>query len=180
MQDVFNNIVSRLQGVTVLGPNRIKAQCPSHDDAHPSFYMTLGNHAILIKDFAGCSFNQMCESLQVHPSQLFLDHTDSLARRPHKRIEKEAEAFVLPMRWNWRSQCNQLEVITDCRRVLAEDFLRSIQGTVIDVMPNEDFDFLMEQVSLARSWITLAETVEDFVFDIRSQMRREESTHAHH
>lgn len=48
------------------------ARCPSHDDTHPSLSISEGNDGkILLKCFAGCSIDEICQSLQIKQSDLF-------------------------------------------------------------------------------------------------------------
>ena len=47
--------------------------CPSHDDQRASFSFKDGNRGVLVKCHAGCSTEQICEALQLKPSDLFFD-----------------------------------------------------------------------------------------------------------
>lgn len=50
-----------------------QALCPAHDDESPSLSVTEGDGLILMICHAGCSFEAVCEALDIRPKQLFTD-----------------------------------------------------------------------------------------------------------
>lgn len=47
-------------------------RCPAHDDKNPSLSISEANDGtILLKCFRGCSFNEICTTLNINPSNLF-------------------------------------------------------------------------------------------------------------
>lgn len=49
---------------------RYTACCPSHDDHNPSLSITLDSDKVLLYCHAGCSFNSICDALDLEPSEL--------------------------------------------------------------------------------------------------------------
>ncbi len=62
-----------LQGVKDERGNKFQALCPAHDDKQPSLSVTATPDRILMKCHAGCSHKDVCDSLGIHPAQLFLN-----------------------------------------------------------------------------------------------------------
>lgn len=65
------SILSRLQGVTRNGDGW-KARCPAHDDKNPSLSITEGDDGrTLLKCFAGCTAEAICDKLNLTLGDLF-------------------------------------------------------------------------------------------------------------
>lgn len=47
------------------------ARCPAHDDRNPSLSIAEKNGAILMHCFAGCTIDEICQSLNIKTKQLF-------------------------------------------------------------------------------------------------------------
>ena len=71
----IDNFLSRLDKVRKLGKHYI-ARCPAHDDGRPSLRVSQGDKCILVKCWAGCSFDEIVFSMDLRPQDLF---TDSLS-----------------------------------------------------------------------------------------------------
>ena len=71
----LDNFLSRLDKVKKLGKHYI-ARCPAHDDGRPSLRVSQGDKGILVKCWAGCSFNEIVSAMDLRPQDLF---TDSLS-----------------------------------------------------------------------------------------------------
>lgn len=64
-----------------------KCRCPAHDDRNPSLSIGIGDDGkVLIKCFAGCSLNEVCNSIGLRTSDLF--STDSDTERPNRARPK--------------------------------------------------------------------------------------------
>jgi len=48
------------------------AGCPAHEDKHPSLSVTQRDDRILMYCFCGCSIHEVCDSLGIEVSDLFL------------------------------------------------------------------------------------------------------------
>ena len=59
-----------------------KGCCPAHKDRSPSLTFKDGDKAILVKCFAGCALEEICQALSLRPSDLFFD---ALNRDPRQR-----------------------------------------------------------------------------------------------
>lgn len=65
-------VLSLLSGVKKSGVG-FMACCPAHDDRSPSLSVKEGDDGrVLIHCFAGCSFNEVVESLGLNPADLFV------------------------------------------------------------------------------------------------------------
>jgi hypothetical protein len=64
----FDEAVAALErrgSVYWTGDGSVRAQCPAHDDYHPSFSMTEGKSGrLLVRCFAGCSFEDIMAALE--------------------------------------------------------------------------------------------------------------------
>lgn len=67
-----DRLLSLLDGVKRTAPGRWLACCPSHDDRHPSLSIReLDDGTLLLKDWAGCSVDQIVGALGLDLSDLF-------------------------------------------------------------------------------------------------------------
>ena len=67
----IEDICSRLHGVTKTATG-FAARCPAHEDSNPSLSIGTGSDGrILLHCQAGCSFNSICDALNVRPADLF-------------------------------------------------------------------------------------------------------------
>jgi putative DNA primase/helicase len=46
-------------------------RCPAHDDQNPSLSIRDGDDGVLLKCFAGCSFDEICDAAGIDPKDLF-------------------------------------------------------------------------------------------------------------
>jgi len=67
----IDRVLERLEGVKAHN-GYFKALCPAHDDQDPSLSITEGNDGrVLLKCFAGCSFDEIVEAVGLEPKELF-------------------------------------------------------------------------------------------------------------
>jgi hypothetical protein len=81
----IENLLSRLRKVKKTGQGRWLACCPAHDDRSPSLSVKLESDGrILIHDFAGCSVEEILDSVGLTFDELFperlMDHGKPLHR----------------------------------------------------------------------------------------------------
>lgn len=86
----LDNFIENLQSKTgknaKQGSNGYTACCPAHDDTHSSLSIAEGNDGkILINCFAGCSIENICDSLGISVSDLFTEFQNSEERLTSKR-----------------------------------------------------------------------------------------------
>lgn len=73
MQDPVNNILSRLDGVKEIKPDRWKAICPGHDDRNPSLSIGRGDDGrVLLKCWSGCESGAIVDAIGLDLKDLFL------------------------------------------------------------------------------------------------------------
>src|SRR5689334_20830700 len=78
-----DELIPRLQGVRRTSRG-YKACCPSHDDTSPSLAICDGERGVLVKCWAGCRLQDICDSLGLRPRDLFFD---ALNLNPQQRRE---------------------------------------------------------------------------------------------
>jgi putative DNA primase/helicase len=64
------------------GDGTYKARCPAHDDNSPSLSIDAGTDRVLLKCHAGCSIDQIMQSLNMEKRQLFDDHYTGTTSTP--------------------------------------------------------------------------------------------------
>lgn len=64
------------------------AHCPAHDDRTPSLQIREGERGLLLKCWAGCSLQSICDALGIEQRELFFDH-DTI--RPAREAATRAE-----------------------------------------------------------------------------------------
>ncbi len=72
----LNEVVQIIESLTGLqarpSGSRFILRCPAHDDNNPSLSASQSiDKTILLKCFAGCTFQDICESANIKPSSLF-------------------------------------------------------------------------------------------------------------
>jgi len=79
----IDDLLSRLEAVTPAGNGRWKARCPAHDDRNPSLSITAGDDGTaLVRCWAGCTTESVCESIGLTLSDLFPDRAAGGGSRP--------------------------------------------------------------------------------------------------
>jgi putative DNA primase/helicase len=97
----LENLLARLEGVRVIGPDRWMAPCPAHQDQSPSLSVRYADGRLLLHCFAGCSNEDVLAAIGLEfrdlydpdPGQPRRDHTGprrpsatDLERREHARF----------------------------------------------------------------------------------------------
>ncbi|OAI16561.1 hypothetical protein A1359_07905 [Methylomonas lenta] len=114
---MINKVLERLSGVKKSGADKWLAKCPAHDDRSPSLGIKLVDDKILVHCFAGCSVDDIVQSIGLEISDLF----------PEKTIEYGAKAKRPP-------KFNASELIQLCSReacVLSLGLMDCFNGKVI-------------------------------------------------
>jgi hypothetical protein len=79
------DLIDSLESVRARGPNKWSAKCPAHHpDRSPSLTIAEGDKGLLVKCWAGCSLEEIADSLGIKLSDLFFD---ALSTDPHQRRE---------------------------------------------------------------------------------------------
>jgi hypothetical protein len=97
----LEDLVSRLQGVK-RNHRGWTAKCPSHDDQHPSLSISEGDRGLLLRCWAGCSVEVVCQALGIAVCDLFYDRgheapawRDIKRQRELQQANEEAIAYVV-------------------------------------------------------------------------------------
>ncbi|TKB91790.1 MAG: hypothetical protein E8D41_09965 [Nitrospira sp.] len=114
-------LAERITGAMQFG-EKWKACCPAHQDRRPSLTFKDGNKCILLKCFAGCALDEICQALQLRPSDLFFDAIDRDPQR-RKRASQQRER----QRQALEQDAHQEGAVIDALRE-ADYFIRSRQG----------------------------------------------------
>lgn len=92
----MEDLLSRLDGYRATGPDKYIARCPAHDDRSPSLTIGLGRDGgILLHCFAGCSAQEVVESVGLSMSDLFPD--DGYESRTGGRRLPQQDELVIRM-----------------------------------------------------------------------------------
>jgi DNA-binding transcriptional ArsR family regulator len=70
-------ILRKLQNVRRQSDGSWLARCPAHPDENPSLHITLTDDRVLLKCFAGCTTEQICDALGIGLRDLFFNNSDS-------------------------------------------------------------------------------------------------------
>jgi hypothetical protein len=100
IQEVHNKIIAQLKGVSWSG-STANAICPTHEDRKPSLSVTLEPDKILMRCHSGCDIRNICESLGVKVSELFVKRSVEL--RHHQKTH-----VVLPQPEQMEQICSSL------------------------------------------------------------------------
>ena len=104
-------------------------RCPAHPDKSPSLSVREGERGILLHCFAGCTLEDICRALGLHPRDLFYDRDPDpyqFQQRQRERQQREA------------AQHKQGRLIDACRE--AEQFIYSRVGLDISQWSAERSD----------------------------------------
>lgn len=80
---ISEKLITRLEGVRSTGQDQWIARCPAHEDKTPSLAIREIDDRILIHCFAGCSANEIVDSVGLDLSDLFPE-----SREPHKPLPR--------------------------------------------------------------------------------------------
>ena len=119
-------LADRIPGAKLFG-EKWKGCCPAHEDRHPSLTFKDGDKCILLKCFAGCALDEICQALNLRQSDLFFDGID---RDPQQR--KTAVQQRERTRQAHERHAHQQGAVIDALRE-ADYFIRSRQG--MDISP---------------------------------------------
>ena len=87
---MIDDFLERLDGVRRSGRGW-RARCPGHDDRTPSFDVKSGDNGILIKCWAGCTPEHVCESMGLTMRDLFYDDGVPVAEIKHRQRTRQRQ-----------------------------------------------------------------------------------------
>ena len=114
-------LLDRLEAVRSRGSGKWSARCPAHADKTPSLSVCEGEHAILLKCWAGCDLAAICTALGLTISNLFFDSEldPSVVRRQRAQRDRERRRKA---RLDAAAECT-IDALRE-----TEYFIRSRQG----------------------------------------------------
>ncbi len=136
---MIDALLVRLDGVQQRG-TRWAARCPvpAHGDTSPSLSVSEGECGILVKCWAGCSLQEICDSLGLHQKDLFFDALDTDPRQRGEAARKRAREQRQRER-----HTQQQEALIDALRE-ADSFVQSRRGIDISTW---DHDHLHDELN---------------------------------
>jgi hypothetical protein len=81
LHSVYSEIISRLSAVRPQRGGGATARCPAHDDREPSLSVKIGDHAVVLHDFGGCSAQSIVASIGMTMADLFPKTDDAWGRQ---------------------------------------------------------------------------------------------------
>ncbi len=131
-------LISSLEGVKQIGRGW-RGKCPVHDDNNPSLSIREGDRGILVKCWAGCSLEEICEAVGIQVRELFYDTQCA----PHQIRRRQAERQYEKAKYEVARMVNgfQIDAIRE-----AERFLQSARGIDISQWSAERLDHEMNLV----------------------------------
>ena len=72
-----SEIISRFSGVKPTGQDQWQARCPAHDDKEASMRITKAEDKMLLKCYAGCTFDSIISEVGLEPKDLFFNADDT-------------------------------------------------------------------------------------------------------
>jgi hypothetical protein len=82
----IESLLERLDGVRRSGGGFV-AICPAHDDHTPSLNIREGERGLLVKCWAGCTLENICEALGIQTRDLFYDANGPVDRQVIRRYQ---------------------------------------------------------------------------------------------
>jgi 5S rRNA maturation endonuclease (ribonuclease M5) len=86
----LQDVLKRLQGVRQQADGSWLALCPAHDDEEPSLHVSLKGEKVLLHCFAGCSFEAICDTLNIEPHELFVGDDSTRSEPAPEGLSLEA------------------------------------------------------------------------------------------
>jgi len=68
-----DHILDQLESVRRIKPDQWVACCPAHEDSTPSLAIRDTGDKLLMRCYAGCTFQEIADALGMHPREFFRD-----------------------------------------------------------------------------------------------------------
>ncbi len=120
--NIENQILSKFKNLNCTGNNKWTANCPSHNDTNPSLSISIKNDKILLKCFAGCSFEQIVEAVGLKQSDLCLNE--------NKKNTSQSSKTVQPCNTSNNNTCQSSKTVQPCNTPTGNDEKDSIGCTL--------------------------------------------------
>ncbi len=135
----IDQFLTLLEASRPIGLGKFQGPCPGHNDRHPSLNITEGDRAILLKCWAGCSVEEICQALGLHVRDLFYDtycNPREIRRRQAERQYEKTKDKVEQMVKGF-----QIDAVRE-----AERFMKATVGADISTLDDTQLDTLMNSV----------------------------------
>lgn len=126
-------LAEKITGAVQFG-EKWKACCPAHQDRRPSLTFKDGERCILVKCFAGCALDEICQALSIRPSDLFFDALDHNPQRRKTAAQQRERTRQVRER-----HAHQQGALIDALRE-ADYFIRSRHGLDISQWNHRHLD----------------------------------------
>jgi hypothetical protein len=153
-----DDILARLEKVRK-GTRGWIARCPAHPDRTPSLSVAEGEKGVLLKCFAGCSVEDIAESIGVPVSSLFYGRR----RRRQRTRDHPAKHQVN----DWRREAATLENAAMALRLRGETVLDAATGIDASRWTDEDWDAATAAVASAYHDLEQAAALEADAYNTR-------------
>ena len=103
------------------------ACCPAHEDKSPSMRVAQGERGILVKCYAGCTYSEIVEALDLQPQDLFTDAltVGKKAEYRHRGLLREIQTLELSV-WVYERAMGGGGMTEENRENYREDIQRLI------------------------------------------------------
>ncbi len=119
-------LVDQLDRVVSIGQNQWKACCPAHEDKSPSLSIKqLDDGRVLIHCFAGCTAQEVVESVGFNLNHLFPDETQHFKPLYQKKAQMTVDNWVIEIARDYREQGKKLTKQDQTREIEAFKRLRA-------------------------------------------------------
>lgn len=136
----LTDLLPQLEAVRARGTDRYTARCPAHPDRSPSLSVSEGERGILLKCWAGCSLDEICEAVGCRPADLFFDVRPDPAALAEARRRREAREHK-----DQAAGCHA-DTLRD-----AEHMIRAARGLDISRWSDEQLDRAMGAIAAAHA-----------------------------
>ncbi len=167
-----NEILSRLDQVKARRLGEWSARCPAHPDKNPSLTIRAGERGLLLKCWAGCTLEEICQALGCRVSDLFLE------RKSESR--KRRTVPPRPARFDWQVTAWRFRFHAMLLWLRVQDVLNASSGQDTSTWSIEEHEAAMRAVGKAYQDIERADFLEEVAFDIRAKGLAKEREHAQH
>lgn len=163
-----NGLLGKFNDVRERGDGRWSARCPAHADKSPSLSIREGQRGVLLKCWAGCSAEEVCNAVGLKMTDLFYDSGRANASRqrmqPKPRVDLRHVAF--------RFDLHAFDLAERAKRVL---------GAATGVDPtdwsDDELDRVLRAVASAYTDRERATFLEEMAFSLRSKAIERERSH---
>lgn len=163
-----DSFLGRLEGVRPRGTGKWSARCPAHGDSNPSLAIREGERGLLLKCWAGCTVNEICEVLGIEISDLFYDSRKS-TQHPRRQVRP---------RFNLNQIGFQFRLHAAVLAIRAEETLKAARGLDCSAWQEDDLHFALEAVGRAYNDIARADLLDDTAFALRCRSLESERSDA--